>query len=65
MIHVNMKAIKAKARSIGVKPGRMRKAELIRAIQQAENNTPCYEPGTPECPQMDCCWRADCVTGKK
>lgn len=54
-------AIKAKATELGVSPGKSTKAELILAIQKAENNTPCFRTGTPACPYIDCCWRIDCI----
>lgn len=53
--------IKKKARAMGIEPGRMRKADLIRAIQKAEGYTACFGHGTPDCPYLDCCWREDCL----
>jgi hypothetical protein len=53
--------IKIKAKTLGINPGKLKKAELIIAIQKAEKNTPCFGTGTPACPQMDCCWRTDCI----
>ncbi len=49
------------AEQVGIKPGRMRKADLIRAIQQAEGNQACYATGhSASCGQTQCCWRDDC-----
>lgn len=52
--------IKAIARERGIKPGKMTKAELIRAIQRQEENNACYLTKT-ECDQQGCCWRTSCL----
>lgn len=52
--------VKKKAVSLGVKPGRMRKANLIRTIQLQEGNSSCFQAGITSCDQNDCCWRSDC-----
>jgi hypothetical protein len=40
---------------------RMKKAELVRAIQQAEGNEPCFDSGkAAACGQEKCLWREDC-----
>lgn len=45
----------------GVIVGKMKKCEIIRAIQIAEGNIPCFESGIAEkCGQASCLWRADC-----
>lgn len=56
--------IKAKAKTLGVEPGKMKKAELIHAIQAAEGCTPCFGRSNGDCPWMQCCWRADCFKSK-
>ena len=53
--------IKTKARELGIVPGKMKKIELIHAIQIAENNTPCYGTCNGWCDQLECCFRADCI----
>ncbi|HIJ78477.1 MAG: Rho termination factor N-terminal domain-containing protein [Desulfobulbaceae bacterium] len=58
---MNMVAVKAKAKEMGIQTAKMRKAELIRAIQQAEGHFPCFETAKDYCDQMDCCWREDCL----
>ncbi len=41
----------------------LRKAELIRAIQLAEGNRECFGAAWRfDCPQLECCWRSDCLT---
>lgn len=58
---MTMKDIREKAKALKVANySRMRKDELIREIQAAEGNNPCF--GTiPDCKQMDCCWMEDCL----
>jgi hypothetical protein len=49
------------ARTRGLKPGKLKKAELVRAIQDKEGNMACYETGKAgECSQEQCLWREDC-----
>lgn len=58
---MNMKEIKKIAVEMGIKPGRMRKADLIRSIQAAEGNPVCFQTGSSaDCREDDCLWRADC-----
>jgi hypothetical protein len=53
--------VKAKAKAVGVEPGKMKKAELIRAIQRAEGYNACYgSEGSKDCPQVACCFIMDC-----
>ena len=53
--------IKKKASALGIQPGKMKKAELIHAIQKAEGFTPCFGMAGATCPYLDCCWRDDCL----
>jgi len=49
------------ARQRGLKPGKMKKGELIRAIQEAEGNPVCFATGSAAvCGQAECLWREDC-----
>ena len=58
---MNMNQIKEVARDRGVKAGKMKKTELVRAIQEAEGNTPCFASGQVDsCGQQQCLWREDC-----
>ena len=57
---MTMPLIKAKAKKLGVNPGKMKKAELIHAIQIAEGCTACYGRSGGACPWLECCWRGDC-----
>lgn len=62
---MNMTKVRSKAKSLGLKTGKMKKEELIQTIQKAEGNAPCYKPSPKDCDQVACCWRADCIPDKK
>ena len=55
--------IRSKAKAMGLKVSGARKAGVIRAIQAAEGNNPCFGTAVDECDQTGCCWRADCLPG--
>lgn len=53
--------IKELAKQHGIKPAKLRKAELIQQIQMKEGNAPCFDTGQADnCGQDNCCWREDC-----
>ncbi|MDA8431084.1 MAG: Rho termination factor N-terminal domain-containing protein [Geobacteraceae bacterium] len=53
--------IKEIAKQHNIKVGKMKKADLVRAIQQAENNDICFGTGQANtCGQQACLWRGDC-----
>jgi hypothetical protein len=55
-----LKDIWAKACSLGLKNySRLGKTDLIRAIQEKEENASCYQ-NISDCWQFDCLWRSDC-----
>lgn len=58
---MNMKEIRERAKQLGVKPGKMAKADLVRSIQSTEGNSACFKTGKESCDQSDCCWREDCL----
>lgn len=58
---LKMPEIRAKAKSLGLTPGKMKKAELIHAIQAAEGNTPCFGRSGGQCSQIQCCFMKDCL----
>lgn len=59
---MNMTQLKAVAKDRGVKPGSMKKEQLIRAIQLAEENPQCFNTDfAQQCGQGECLWREDCV----
>jgi hypothetical protein len=53
--------IRMKATTLGLKPGRMKKADLIHAIQLAEGCTPCFGRSDGCCVYSDCCFMKDCL----
>jgi hypothetical protein len=55
-----MKDIKKKAREIGVKTTKMKKIDLIHAIQRAEGYSECFKT-KDVCDQVECCWRSACI----
>jgi hypothetical protein len=60
---MELKELKAKAKKLGIKPKPDTKREiLIRSIQAAEGNFPCFDTGNDSCDQLGCCWRNDCLT---
>ncbi len=53
--------IRTIASKMGIKAGKLKKVDLIRAIQKAEGNCPCYAAAGHECDQINCLWREDCM----
>ena len=62
---MRMNEIRAMAKQRNIAPRSMNKKELIRAVQQAEGNTPCFMTNQPSCDQHECCWRSDCKPGEE
>ena len=58
---MKMTELKKKAAALGIRPGNTRKAELIRAIQQAEGNAVCFGQSDGHCAETVCCFLTDCV----
>lgn len=60
---MNLTQIRNIAKDLGVKPGKMKKADLVRAIQLHEGSFDCFaSASTGECDQQDCSWREDCFS---
>jgi hypothetical protein len=58
---MKVEEIREIARQRGLKVGKMKKTEMLRAIQQSEGNEECFASGkTAECGQEKCLWRNDC-----
>ena len=54
--------IKEIAKQHNIKVGKLKKTELVRAIQLAEGNEACFDSGkASECGQDECLWRVDCI----
>lgn len=63
---MGLKALKDKARQLGVKARiGMKREDLIRAIQSNEGNFPCFGTVKDFCDQMSCCWRENCLPVSK
>lgn len=58
---MKLEEIKEIAKQHNIKVGKLKKAELIRAIQLSEGNIDCFETGqAAECGEPACLWREDC-----
>lgn len=56
-----VKEIRKIAKKKGVAANKMKKPDMVRAIQKAEGNYQCFQTGTKEtCGQYGCLWREDC-----
>ncbi|NLD98576.1 MAG: SAP domain-containing protein [Fibrobacter sp.] len=54
--------ILAMAKSMGItNPSKMKEGDLIRAIQEKEGNTACFDTGLQSCDQTECAWRENCI----
>ena len=59
---MDIKEIREKAMKLGVKPKLgIKKEVLIRSIQAAEGNFPCFATAKDYCDRLECCWRNDCL----
>lgn len=58
---MKMQDIRERAKLLGLKSGKMRKVDLIHTIQAEEGNFACFQAGSENCDQSDCCWREDCL----
>lgn len=56
-----MTDIRRIAKKRNIRPGQMKKQDLIRTIQRAEDNPPCFQTAVAPCDQYECCWRIDCL----
>ncbi len=55
--------IRKMAKAMDINTYQMKKVEMIHAIQNAENNIPCFGTSrTDFCGEDACLWRPDCVS---
>jgi len=58
---MKLEVIKSIAQLYSIKVNKMKKAELVKAIQRAEGNEQCFEAGkSATCGQIGCSWREIC-----
>lgn len=58
---MKIQEIKEIAQKMDIAPGKLKKSDLVRVIQQKEGNTECFETGqAKQCGQENCSWRDDC-----
>jgi hypothetical protein len=58
---MNFTQVRDMAKGMGIKTGRVSKVDLIRSIQAAESNIPCFGTDRVQyCGEEACLWRADC-----
>ena len=62
---MDMTQVKEKAKQLGIQVGKMKKVDLIRAIQSKEGNFPCFETAKEYCNQLACAWRKACLPSKE
>ncbi len=56
-----LKEVRTIARRMGIDTRNVTMTELIRAVQIAEGNNPCFATFSAQnCGQMNCLWRVDC-----
>jgi hypothetical protein len=59
---MKLEDVREVAKRLEIKVGKLKKAELIRQIQQTENNEPCFgTESAGNCRQHGCLWREDCL----
>lgn len=62
---MNISEIRAIAKQWNLKTTNISKADLIRSIQAAEGNIPCFNtPARGWCREVDCLWMLDCEAKK-
>lgn len=63
---MNLPQIRSIASSKGVKPGKLNKIDLVRAIQREEGTFDCFATAYEGvCDQQTCLWREDCFSSSK
>jgi len=61
---ITMTEIRKKAKTLGIIPGKMKKAELVHSIQVAEGCSPCFGRSNGQCEHSNCCFMQDCLKTK-
>ena len=58
---MTIEEIRQRAEALGIPTTCRNKAELVRAIQSAEGNSPCFRSGRSQCEHIGCCWLVECI----
>jgi hypothetical protein len=59
---MDIREVRKIAKGHGIKSEKMKKGDIIRAIQRAEGNFDCFGSArSGECSQTECLWRKDCL----
>ena len=58
---MKMQEVRDIAKDMKVETARKKKADIIKAIQKAEDNDDCFGNGAEKCGQTGCLWREDCL----
>jgi len=60
---VKFNEIQKMAKGMGINTFKMKKIEMIKSIQGAENNIECFGTSRVEyCEELACLWRDDCLS---
>jgi hypothetical protein len=58
---MKVQQIREMAQGMDIPAGKMKKSDLIHAIQTKEGNSACYDTGqSSQCGQQNCLWMEDC-----
>jgi hypothetical protein len=58
---MEMMEVQKRAKKLGIKIKKFKKADLIRKIQTKEGGRPCFQMKVGSCDREDCHWRKDCL----
>jgi hypothetical protein len=60
---MNFNELRTRAKRMGINTHRLKKPNIIRGIQRAENNIECFGTKRVEhCCEHACLWRNDCIS---
>lgn len=60
---MKIQKIQVMAKKMGINTFRMKKTDIVRAIQRVENNMDCFcTPRVEYCGELLCLWREDCLS---
>ena len=63
---MNVQQVSEKAKLQGIRIGKSKKLDLIKAIQVSEGNFACFGSAVNNyCDQLSCLWRVDCFRSKR